>query len=521
MSDLKNRLDRELATVLPRADARAAMDRRVARRRRRRTILLPAATLILTAGLVAGLTYAFSDSHRPPGDSRAIAMPGEALEAMVDGDVLWVLTSERGCEGPVCDGSVVKVDAIRGEVVDRVPVTTPNGIAAGAGSIWVVSFADDTLLRLEPATGSIQATIPLVLPFTVGNDGDRSFLPVDVDANDEAVWVSSGRGALAHIDPATNDVVDIVPRRSHTGGPVAISQEGIWVAESLNGAVLVDPATHRVVDAVTLDDEIGQRFSVNTLLARDGSVWAVGNWARPVEELGGAGYVAGEGHAVVEINERSREVESILDIRDGAAWLLEGDDLWVVEHDGAYLRRIDPVRRTLDRSVDVPFGRPLAVSGGVAWSAVGERLQRWELPVKGRDSVSTGADACERPLVEPATLPWLDSGATMPDPVADSIHRRVTWQGPPATQWAGSYVSVRVLMDVASPGTEPAPSLPDGTAGTLRLHLREWAALWQFSTRYCGSIALYVFVPGAPPEQARSIAVEIARSMTERTDAPT
>lgn len=60
MSDLKERLDRELARVLPAGDARAAVDSRVARRRRRRAVLLPTATLILTAGLVAGITYAFS-----------------------------------------------------------------------------------------------------------------------------------------------------------------------------------------------------------------------------------------------------------------------------------------------------------------------------------------------------------------------------------------------------------------------------------------------------------------------------
>jgi streptogramin lyase len=382
MSDLRERLDRELGRVLPARDARAAVDRRAGRRRRHRTVLLPVVTLILTAGLVAGLTYAFSpDSKRPPADDQAVTMPGEPVEVMVDGGLLWVLTTEPGCDGPVCDGFVVKVDAARGQVIDQVPVTSPNGIASGAGSIWVVSFADDTLLRIEPATESVQATIPLRLPFAVGNDGDRSFLPVDVDANDDAVWVSSGRGALAHVDPATNDIVDLVSRRSHTGGPLAIGQEGVWVADSLNGAVLVDPATHRVVDAVTLDDEAGQRFSVNSLVTRGGSVWAVGNWAHPTEELGGAGYVSGEGHAVVEIDESDGNVDSILDIREGAGWLIADDDLWVVEHDGQYLRRIDPADHRLGPSLSVPFGRPIAVSGSTAWSAVGESIRRWELPL--------------------------------------------------------------------------------------------------------------------------------------------
>jgi hypothetical protein len=390
MSDLKERLDRELVRVLPAGDARAAVDTRVARRRRRRAVLLPAVTLFLTAGLVVGLTFAFSSVPRPPAENHTIAMLGEPFDVMVDGGLLWVLTSQPGCEGASCSGYVVKVDTARGQVIDRIPVTSPNGIAAGAGSIWVVSFADDTLLRLDPGTGTLQATITLSLPFTVGNDGDRSFLPVDVDANDEAVWVASGRGALAHVDPATDDIVDVVPRRSHSGGPLAIGQEGVWVADSLNGAVLVDPATHEVVDAVRLEDETGRRFSVNSLVARDGSVWAIGNWADPIQELDGVGYVAGEGHAVVEIEERDRNVDSILDIREGEAWLLADDDLWVVEQGGAHLRRIDTVHRALGRSVSVTIGRPLAVSGGIAWSSVGESLQAWELPVEVVTPLATG-----------------------------------------------------------------------------------------------------------------------------------
>jgi hypothetical protein len=115
MSDLKERLHRELSTVLPQADARAAIDKRVARRRRRRTILLPAATLILTTGLVAGLTYTFSDPQSPPAGVQTIGMPGVPLEAIVDGGVLWVTTSERGCEGPICDGFVMKVDTAEGD----------------------------------------------------------------------------------------------------------------------------------------------------------------------------------------------------------------------------------------------------------------------------------------------------------------------------------------------------------------------------------------------------------------------
>lgn len=381
MSELKERLDRELAEVSPAIDARAAIERRADGRRRRRRLAVVPATLLVTATIIAGLTYAFRAGPQPPGPAQdgSIRVPGEPVEAIAVGDALWVLTQEPGCEGPVCSGFVAKVDTRLGQVLARVPMTSPQAVAAGAGSIWVASFADDTVVRFDPTTARIEATIQLILPFEVA-DGDRRFLPFDLDATDDAVWVSTGRGVVAHIDPSTNDVVGMARLPGGTGGPVAIGNVGVWVADSLNGAILVDPVSHRVVDAVRLDDEAGQRFSMNTLVARGGAVWVVGNWAHPVEDFEGTGYVTGEGHAVVEIDESDRNVDSILHIRDGPAWLLDGDDLWVVEDDGAHLRHVDVDGRALSSFVPVPFGRPLTVSGTIAWSAVGESIRSWELP---------------------------------------------------------------------------------------------------------------------------------------------
>jgi streptogramin lyase len=381
VSELKERLDLELAQIGPAVDARAAIGERAEQRRRRRRLLLVPATLLFTATILAGLTYAFRAGLRPPGPAEegSIRVPGEPVEAIAAGDALWVLTQEPGCDGPVCSGFVAKIDPRRGEVVEQIPMTSPQAAAAGAGSIWVASFADDTVVRLDPATAQIEATIPLTLPFEVV-EGDDRFLPFDLDATDDAVWVSTGRGVVAHISPSTNDVVAMARLPEGTGGPVAIGETGVWVADGLNGAIRVDPETYRVSDAVRLDDEAGKRLSVNTLVARDGAIWVVGNWARPIGDLDGGGYVAGERHAVVEIDESDGSVASILDIRGGPAGLLEGDDVWVVESDDEYLRRIDVTARALSSAIPVPFGRPLVVSGSTAWSGVGESIRSWELP---------------------------------------------------------------------------------------------------------------------------------------------
>jgi streptogramin lyase len=381
MSDLKDRLDRELARVVPARDARAVIDTRVARRRRRRTVLLPAVTLLLTAGLVAGLTFAFRAAPPPgPADAASIAMPGEPFQAIVYEDALWALTSQPGCDGPACPGFVVKVDTLKGEVTGQVAVTSPTGLTAGAGSIWLASFADATLIRLDPETATVDATIPLVLP---GEEpgSDWKFLPTHVDANEDGVWVSTARGAVARIDPATNDVVDVVPLPPEGTGGVVIGRDAVWLDNSGGGIIRVDPETHRAEEMATIYDDAGRRLTVAIGLARAGTLWAEGVWGRPVQEFGEKFYEATDRQALVSIEESTGDVSRIIDLpkQPCCTSLLVSGDVWLVEGDGASLRQLDPLTGDLAEPIPVPFGRPLVVSGTTAWSALGESIRSWEM----------------------------------------------------------------------------------------------------------------------------------------------
>jgi hypothetical protein len=129
------------------------------------------------------------------------------------------------------------------------------------------------------------------------------------------------------------------------------------------------------------------------------------------------------------------------------------------------------------------------------------------------------SDSCAFPILRPTSLPWLSAGMPIPDPDLNPLYRRFTWEGPNGTEWAGAYVAVRVLTDAKVQGTESSPPLPDGTPGVLLQHGREWDVVWQSSDRYCGSIALYVFLPQVSPDEVKSRAITIADSMTETTTA--
>ena len=75
-------------------------------------------------------------------------------------------------------------------------MTTPSAfyVAVGAGSVWVPTT--DGVTRIDPDTGDIVATIPIVGGMT------------DLAADDTGVWVTDkGAGLVRRIAPATNVVV--------------------------------------------------------------------------------------------------------------------------------------------------------------------------------------------------------------------------------------------------------------------------------------------------------------------------
>ena len=180
-----------------------------------------------------------------------------------DGDV-WVAI-HRGERG----GSVWRIDVETNEVVARIPVGArqfragPSWLASGAGSLWVGVPNLSAVVRIDPRTGTVTATIP------IRDGGVCGRLSVD----DDAVWVASGLcgdGALTRIDPATNQVVARItsPRWNsvftQTTGPGSV-----WLATD-GGPFEVDPATDEVVGRLALAGDLS--FG-GDLAVGQGSLW--------------------------------------------------------------------------------------------------------------------------------------------------------------------------------------------------------------------------------------------------------
>src|SRR4030095_5631565 len=137
----------------------------------------------------------------------------------------------------------------------RFPAGGPNpaGLAVDAATIWVVHPDTDEVVRLDPRTGRVVPRIRLgPLPFQVA-PGDRRFLPSLVAVGAGAGWVASGRGAVAHIDAASNRVAAVIKLPPGSPADIAVGGGSVWVAAGGDGLARIEAATNRLLGTIRLD----------------------------------------------------------------------------------------------------------------------------------------------------------------------------------------------------------------------------------------------------------------------------
>jgi hypothetical protein len=145
---------------------------------------------------------------------------GHPLGTMAFGfDALWVTSPE--------DGLLLRVDPATNEVTTAAEgLLGPFVVSIGPDAIWVSlhgtdgpspQAGDPTIVRIDPATGNVVASIATD---PVGRTGG-------IAVDDEAVWVRSAGAFLTHIDPVTNEVVEVITA-SKGGGDVVLGFGSVW-----------------------------------------------------------------------------------------------------------------------------------------------------------------------------------------------------------------------------------------------------------------------------------------------------
>ena len=235
-------------------------------------------------------------------------------------------------------------------VVARIPVPErPDWLAMGLGSVWVVDYKPPSVVRIDPATNRVVASIPL--------PGDGC-LGIAVMGN--AVWVPDcTHHVVVQIDPAANTVTRSVPIdfRVDDEGAFAAALGSLWlfVTDSL-------AATSTLVRADASTGAIQARIFVGA-----GSYVIAGDSA--------ALWVSStRGAVVMRIDPRKNAVVASVPVTPRPKFLTVGaGGVWVLHQRTGSVSLIDPTSNEF--ALSVPAGVPtpwgdIAIGAGALWVSV-------------------------------------------------------------------------------------------------------------------------------------------------------
>jgi DNA-binding beta-propeller fold protein YncE len=171
----------------------------------------------------------------------------------VTDDAVWVTSSNVN--------HVVRLDAKTNLPGATITLDKPcSGLAIGFGSLWIPSCGTHTLVRANPTTGAIEATIAAGPADSEGG----------ITTGAGSVWlVTSAASELDRIDAATNAVTARITLPKGSFNPI-FAGDSVWVASNQGDTLVrVDPATNKVSGSTPIGPK--PRF----LTVGEGSVWVL------------------------------------------------------------------------------------------------------------------------------------------------------------------------------------------------------------------------------------------------------
>lgn len=272
-----------------------------------------------------------------------LTVPGSADFLAVADSEAWVTNT----------GRVEKLQAGSPAPVATVTVARPcGGMELAFGSLWVVDCRNRTLVRINRATATIEATIATGVADASGE--------LSIASGAGSIWLMTDTsGVLSRIDPATNSVIAQIPVKSRSFA-VVFGFGSAWVTTTgVRGDTMpgwlhrIDPATNKVV--ASIETGATPRF----LAAGEGGVWTLNQRQGTVSRIdpatnkvvatiqtaaiGGGGDIAAGGGRVwvrgsrmllATIDPKSNRVVKQYEPSSGSgAVRVAGDLVWVTAHD--------------------------------------------------------------------------------------------------------------------------------------------------------------------------------------------
>jgi DNA-binding beta-propeller fold protein YncE len=206
------------------------------------------------------------------------------------------------------ENTVEKIDPATGDVVATVPVPNfPVGVTFGAGYVWVARYQSDDVVRIDPGTNAIVGS-----PIAVGDTPQTALY------DGQYVWVANANSnTLTRIDPASLGAPQTYPTGFRPSG-MAFDGRHLWVAHWSEGSVGVyDPDTGAQVTTIATDSQ--------------GEDIAYDGWHMWVAHFGN--------NTVTKIDATTHQVIAELDAVDDIgtqpiAVAFDGANIWVANYNG-------------------------------------------------------------------------------------------------------------------------------------------------------------------------------------------
>ena len=332
---------------------------------------MPALAIFLTIGLVA----ACSSSTAPPSTPGAAATSSPAAsdagtpladrleaEIAVEGspdwplaafDSMWVLAPDLPLVDDSATPNLVRIDPATNEVAATIPLPDRlcQGFTASEDAIW--ACAADALVRIDPATNAITDTVPIT-------GSQSSYRPA---AGGGYLWFLGSGDFVADtviaLDTGAKSTRTFA--QSGTVGGMAYAFDALWLTIPAEGAVVrFDPVTEETEVLTTdLPNPTG-------IVAGADSLWVSLHGAN--DDSASAGDTQ-----LVRIDPESGEVTAEFAIGGSPQWGVEawaGDEAVYVRSTTPWMVRIDPATNEIVETItsDEAVQGPLTVAFDSIWT---------------------------------------------------------------------------------------------------------------------------------------------------------
>jgi virginiamycin B lyase len=222
---------------------------------------------------------------------------------------------------------------------------TPDWLAFSENAVWVANSKFNGVQRVDPRDASVAAKI--VFPAEPCSGLTFEF---------GTLWVPlCGKPAsLARVDPATNNIVAILPfGPADSEGGIAASGDSIWIVADTAGTLLrIDPGSNSVRQKISIP-----AGSFNPLYA-DGLVWITGN----------------RSSVLTPVNARTGEVLASIRVGPQPRFLTFGaGSVWTLNQGDGRVTRVDAKTRSVTATISAGIpgsGGDICFGDGAVWATV-------------------------------------------------------------------------------------------------------------------------------------------------------